>query len=789
MFFDILKRDLRRKKTMNIIVLIFVILAVTFIASSANNLVAVTSSLDSYFEKAGVGDYVIFERSGGKISVKEAVKDLDSVKGFKQEECIFLSNYKFEGRGKVQQNQSATMGLISCLPNKIQNFFDGDDNVITEVKEGETYVRQSVLDSCGAKVGDKVTLTTGNVNRSVTVKGILKDAVLGSRLMGNTRFLVSEDDYKAFEEIENLEPYLFYISFIDTDDVPALQKAINDCDAIAFSGDRALIRFTYIMEMIIAGILLIVSIALIVISVVILRFTIGFTLSEEFRQIGIMKAIGIPNGKVRSLYLVKYLAISIVGAVVGMALSIPFGNLLLQQVAQSIVMGSENGILLGLGCALAVVGIIMLFCWLSTRKIKKYTPINAIHSGATSERYKKKGLIRLGKKRVRPVFYMAINDILSGVKRFGIMLVTFFVGISMLLVVLNISTTMKSGKLLAWINMAECDAAIIEPDVFEKYLVDDGREKLNTRIAEMENDLREKGWEADCFVELVSNVTVEKDGVKVKTHGVEGVNITPDEYAYIDGSAPQNKDEIAMSYLVADKIGAKIGDTVTVNTADSERECVVTATYQTMMSLGDNIRLYPDQEYSFKSLAGLNDFQVRFRDNPDDAEIARRIDAIRDMYTDVKVMTAGEYVDYCVGGVGGIMDGDYSYRYSCRGAYGKELPHEGARRNRDAQGDRLQKPLDNHLADAQDRNRYGARGAAFDRAVKPDRVHFNRGNIPDDGRKDRRFRYKYFTVICNLSAYYCRGNDAQRFPHGAVGPPCKLKRNQQCGVRRKLWLF
>ena len=657
MFFDILKRDLRRKKTMNIIVLIFVILAVTFIASSANNLVAVTSSLDSYFDKAGVGDYVIFERSGGKISVKEAVKDLDSVKGFKQEECIFLSNYKFEGRGKVQQNQSATMGLISCLPNKIQNFFDGDDNEITEVKEGETYVRQSVLDSCGAKVGDKVTLTTGNVNRSVTVKGILKDAVLGSRLMGNTRFLVSEDDYKAFEEIENLEPYLFYISFIDTDDVPALQKAINDCDAIAFSGDRALIRFTYIMEMIIAGILLIVSIALIVISVVILRFTIGFTLSEEFRQIGIMKAIGIPNGKVRSLYLVKYLAISIVGAVVGMALSIPFGNLLLQQVAQSIVMGSENGILLGLGCALAVVGIIMLFCWLSTRKIKKYTPINAIHSGATSERYKKKGLIRLGKKRVRPVFYMAINDILSGVKRFGIMLVTFFVGISMLLVVLNISTTMKSGKLLAWINMAECDAAIIEPDVFEKYLVDDGREKLNTRIAEMENDLREKGWEADCFVELVSNVTVEKDGVKVKTHGVEGVNITPDEYAYIDGSAPQNKDEIAMSYLVADKIGAKIGDTVTVNTADSERECVVTATYQTMMSLGDNIRLYPDQEYSFKSLAGLNDFQVRFRDNPDDAEIARRIDAIRDMYTDVKVMTAGEYVDYCVGGVGGIMDG------------------------------------------------------------------------------------------------------------------------------------
>ena len=657
MFFDILKRDLKRKKTMNVIILLFVVLSVMFVSSSVTNLTAVSGSLDGFMDKAGVGDYVVFEKNGGNVTVADAVKNADGVTGFAQEECIFLSNHKFLEHDTVQETQNANTSLASCLSHQIEKYYDSSDKEITEVADGEVYVRQSLLDNSNAKVGDRVVLTVSNITRTFTVKDALKDAVLGSRMMGNARFLISENDYKALENAEPLEPYLFCISFINTTDIPSLQKALNDCDAVAFGGDRSLIEFTYIMEMIIAGILLIVSIALILIAVVILRFTISFTLSEEYRQIGIMKAIGIPNGKIRSLYLVKYLAISIVGAVIGYAFSIPFGNMLLKIVSQSILMDNADGIMLSILCAAAVVGIIVLFCFLSTRKVNKFTPVDAIRSGTTGERYKKKGIIRLGKKPVRPVFFMAVNDILSSPKRFLIMLFTFFVGISMLMIGLNISSTMQSGKLLGWINMAECDLALVESSTLEKYMVNDGRERLNERIGEIEADLAEKGWEADCFVETLSNVIVSKGDTELKTHGVEGINMTPDKYLYLEGSAPQNKHEIAVSYVIADKLNAAVGDTVTVKTADEETECMITATYQTMMSMGDNIRLYPGQTFSFQNLVGLNDLQVRFHDNPDSSEIVRRMEAVREMYPDDKVMNAGEYVDYCVGGVGGMMDG------------------------------------------------------------------------------------------------------------------------------------
>ncbi|MDE7212160.1 MAG: hypothetical protein K2O03_12075 [Lachnospiraceae bacterium] len=57
MYLRILKKDLKRKKTMNAIVLIFIILAATFIASSVNNMFTITTALDDYFEMAEVPDY------------------------------------------------------------------------------------------------------------------------------------------------------------------------------------------------------------------------------------------------------------------------------------------------------------------------------------------------------------------------------------------------------------------------------------------------------------------------------------------------------------------------------------------------------------------------------------------------------------------------------------------------------------------------------------------------------------------------------------------------------------
>ena len=57
MYLNILKKDLKRKRAMNIILLVFIILASMFVSSGVSNILTVTTALERYFEMADVPDY------------------------------------------------------------------------------------------------------------------------------------------------------------------------------------------------------------------------------------------------------------------------------------------------------------------------------------------------------------------------------------------------------------------------------------------------------------------------------------------------------------------------------------------------------------------------------------------------------------------------------------------------------------------------------------------------------------------------------------------------------------
>lgn len=127
-----------------------------------------------------------------------------------------------------------------------------------------------------------------------------------------------------------------------------------------------MIKMCYVLDMIVAFTMLVLSICLILVSFVVLKFSITFTISEEFREIGVMKAIGISSFKIRSLYLAKYLMLAVAGAVVGLLLSIPFSNLLLRSVSNNIVLEADNHFGLSVLGAVLVIVVILLFAFRCT---------------------------------------------------------------------------------------------------------------------------------------------------------------------------------------------------------------------------------------------------------------------------------------------------------------------------------------------------------------------------------------------------------------------------------------
>ncbi|MBQ9673406.1 MAG: FtsX-like permease family protein [Ruminococcus sp.] len=658
MYINILKRDLKRKKTMNIIIVIFIILAVTFVSSSVNNMSVVTSSLDNYFEKAGVADYITFEKgiAPDSKSPLEIAEKQPYVTYCKNEEILYIpSKITVEGK-KITSTNSC---VLCPIESSLQKYFDIDNNEIKKINRGDVYLRQSFLDDHKIKIGDKIKVPLGNVSKTFTVAGALKDASLGSMVMGIARFLINQNDYEKYKNQDNINEYKGDITFINvknTADIDKLETALSECNTLVFNGSKDLLKTTYLMEMIIAGVLLIVSVCLIIISLIILRFTITFTLGNEFREIGIMKAIGIPNGKIRTIYTIKYFVMSIVGAIVGFAVSIPFGNIFLKETSKSILITSESFYILNFICAVAVVAVVMLFCRMSTAKVKKFTPVDAIRNGESGKRYKRKGLLKLSKLRIRPTVFMAVNDIISNLKRYAIMITTFTIGILLITITINTISTLQSGELINLLGIAPCDATIIEEDNFSLWN-ENGKQKLEDKLSDIKNTLAKNNIKADVFTETCYKFTIAKGSRSSNSLAFIGIGTTTDMYPLLEGSAPQNNDEVAITHIISDKIKAKIGDTVNVTTTHGKKEYLVTAIYQSMNNLGEGIRFYQDENFNMTEMTGMSDYEIRFCDNPSSAEAKSRIERIKELYPDKDVKSAGEYVDYLIGGVAEYFSG------------------------------------------------------------------------------------------------------------------------------------
>lgn len=659
MYFNILKKDLKRKKAMNIILLIFIILASMFVSSSMNNIMSITTALDTYFEKAGMQDYfvaVVNKAMTG--SVEETFDKIEAIDSYGSERVFYIASDNFVYKGETLESMSNS-GILSALEEAQIKFFDDENNVLKEVKPGTVYLSGKAVQKYGLETGEKLDIKFGNVVKTLEVAGSFKDPFLGSQQMGMTRFLLNEKDFNELSaDEETVGAYGGSLCYIKTDDAAAVERALSQDSGnfVVFACDKAMVKTTYIMDVIIACVFLVVSICLILIAFAILRFTISFTISEEFREIGVMKAIGIRNAKIRGLYTVKYLALALIGSAVGFFISIPFGNMLMQSVSQTIVIDTESNVLINIICSAAVLLITVLFCLLCTRKVKKLTPIDAIRSGSTGERFKKKGVLHMRKNPLKPSSFMAINDVLSNPGRFGIIILTFMLCLSLVLVIVNTINTLESDSLITTMGMAECDVCYTDESKVMGYMTDDGREKLEKELERIENVLSDNGMPAECFCEIAMKLSVAHGENSSKVFSLQGNRITCDRYVYFEGTPPQNANEVALTRQTAEKLGAQIGDKVTIRQVDGEGEYMVTALYQSMNNMGEGVRLHESAELNYVQASGAFPFQIKFTDNPGKAEIAKRIEKMKELFDSDKIKTAGEAVSEMTG-TEGLLDG------------------------------------------------------------------------------------------------------------------------------------
>lgn len=647
MIFRVLKHDLKRKKTMNIILFLFIVLATMFVSSGLNNVITVMNGTDYYLEKAGVGDFIII--TANEVGCLDEMLETEAaVQDYRLEEVVVGSEGDLTTPDGAEMKCKNT-NIYQSIDDAAIVFFNKNNEEIHTIEQGHVYVSGKFMEENNLKEGDVLFLKHSGVEIELVLDGMAKDALLGSDFMGNTRFLLNVEDMQTL--LANEEVFTHYrseICYIDTDDVSAMSSAMTGVSNVAFSGSRSMIEMCYVMEMIVVFVMLILSVCLILVSFVVLKFSISFTIMEEFREIGIMKAIGISNGKIRSLYIVKYLIMVVVGAFIGFFASIPFGKLLLDAVSKTMVLGTESGILInGVGAALVVV-MILLFAYLCTGKVKKSTPVDAIRDGQTGERYRNKSPLRIYQGPMNNALFMAVNDLLSSPRRF--MAIIFSFGMCMLFVLLlaNTIATVKSPSLIHTFG-TETDLYVTDVSASMKGMYGGDKEDMQKNLDIMAQRLTKEGMPARCCQEVQYKYPFTFEGKDFVLTCQQGLNTKISDYIFIEGVMPENRNEIAITHQIAELTGAEIGDVITMHYGDEDIDCMVTAYIQTMNNLGELIRLHEDAPTEFANISSLLQFQIDFTDNPSEEEIETRKETIKKLYGNDKVMNATEYCMDCTG--------------------------------------------------------------------------------------------------------------------------------------------
>lgn len=468
MFWDILRKDLKRKKTINIVILLFIILAAMFVASGLNNVLTVVNGTDYYLNQADIGDYVVLTQQGDG-GVPELLDTCQYVKDYRMDHIMYAAKGNIKAEGKELDMANKAMIIESISESEI-HFFTKD-------------------------------------NKELTIAGKAKDALLGSEFMGNKRFILNEADYQKFASDESLAEYRGEIIYIDTDNPSEIASLLSNASNILFNRGRDIFKLCYVMDMIVAFVVLVLSVCLMIVSFAVLKFTITFTVTEEYREIGVMKAIGITDFKIRSLYLVKYLMLAVVGAAIGFLASIPFGNMLLQSVTENMMLGNSHAITANFIGALIVIAVTIWFAYRCTGKVKKLTPVDAIRNGQSGERFKKKSIYRLGKSRFNSTWYLAVNDILSSPRRFLTIILSFFLCSVFMLGVVITTDTMKSKNLITTFGK-ESDIYISDVSQAMENMAGKTRADLAKELDDLAEELTEEGMPSEMSVEIQYTIKI-----------------------------------------------------------------------------------------------------------------------------------------------------------------------------------------------------------------------------------------------------------------------------------------
>lgn len=468
---------------------------------------------------------------------------------------------------------------------------------VVEPAAGEVYVPVVYQQQHGLRAGDVLTVHTGSGPHELEVRGEVKDPQMAASLSPSSRFLIHPEDFEALGRAGGATPEIIVeYRLAAGGDANALQTAYEGTGGLPTNGQVITGQQLRIISMVgdglVAFALVLVSLVLIAIALLNLRFVIRGALEDEVREIGAMKAIGIPDREISRLHLTKYSILALVGCVVGGLLATVAAGALTQGIQTSYAQAPVGvwTFVVPLVALATVYVIVVGICRRVLRAVRRIEVVNALVHGSTLD---EKGTARRARRQARRVRRtglasssgagvngrLALLDLRAEGRAWALVPVVF--GLTAVLITLptNLVSTFESPRFVTYLGAPERD---LRADVQFQEDVDDVKDRL---VAAMAADGRVTDVRTYAYVDYTADSA---DGptrlrVAVGEHAAGAVRFSA-------GGLPRDG-QIALSVLNADKYRVGVGDDLTVHDGDERRTVQVSGIYQDITDGGQTAKM------------------------------------------------------------------------------------------------------------------------------------------------------------------------------------------------------
>lgn len=629
-------RKLKRKRRQYSLIAVVMLFSVTILAGCVSFIEGMNQNTDRYFEKCADMYSCYYEGEGSEAFEKAVDKndEIEIINGYKAAEID--GNIKLKGEaftpfymmlGAMDDYKKYDM----CF-----NLYEGKDKKAPAADE--IWIDMIFAADNDLEIGDTIEIK----GKKLSVSGIYRWAIrpvstysISSCFVNCDTFEETAKDYKKINcrftktNMDRKHKTEF------ADKIPG--QFYNLCREDLKEGVGS-------MVLVVGGMGAMAAVMIFIASVIVIRFVIKNNIAEEYKTIGIHKALGDLSSTIKGFYVKSYLLAGAAGIFAGSFVGVFFAKILQDKHAiyMEEVKVSYDMVLTSFGCGICLL-LVLTFCLLMVlRRIKKITPVEAIRMGMASDKKKlRKGIF----KNANSSFAMSVNDIFKKRANSVMMLVMLIVSTFLSVFFINMDYSVKEMGTYRnlWFAVPKSDAMLTG-------------EITDEVIDYLENSEYVKEYFAANLFTLRKTETVNTEEKKEFTEYLRNTSVVSctvwDEektgIRTLEGETPKKANELMMSEKLLSVSGYEIGDYIPLRIDGVKQEFMITGMYATMMSDGNCIGITNDFYEDFGIENQFTEVCVNFKNQEDYSAFKKEM---KKLCPDVSVEKVMEAITSAANGV------------------------------------------------------------------------------------------------------------------------------------------